>query len=144
MKNIFLKDCMIKKPVTIGVDEPFEKVAELFQKYSIRHLPIINEHKELVGIISQRDLNQVASPKRTEEGTFVYDKTQLAKFILKQIMIKKVFTLKPDETILKAVELMAKRKLGCIPVIDDRKNVVGIICQIDILRIFLEKSKEWS
>jgi len=37
--------------VTCGPDEPGRKVAELFDKYNLRALPVVDKHKRLVGVV---------------------------------------------------------------------------------------------
>ncbi len=55
--------------------------------------------------------------------------------LVKKIMSKKPICLKPNDTLEKALKLMAKNNIGGCPVINDKKNVIGIVTQTDILRI---------
>ena len=137
MKNLPLKEIMTKDPITLNIDEPFCRVAQIFQTQDIRHLPIVNSEGVILGIISQRDLNRIASPKKSPEGDYLYDPAELAKYILKQHIIQKVATLSPNDTLEKAVEIMASKKLGCIPVVTSEGKVVGIATITDILNLFL-------
>ena len=134
MKNVLLKELMVKNPATLDIDAPFRKVAELFLAKRIRHLPVLDKEKKLVGIISQRDLNQVAAPRRTLEGEYIYDTDILDRFILQRIMVKEVAALKADDTLSKALELLIDRKIGCIPIIDHDNRVIGILSYIDVLQ----------
>jgi CBS domain-containing protein len=138
MRNLLLKDIMTKDPVTLNIDEPFCRVAQIFQERDIRHLPIVNSEGVILGIISQRDLNRITSPKKSPEGDYLYDPAELAKYILKQHVIQKVVTLSPEDTLEKAVELMAAKKLGCIPVVTPAGKVTGIATITDILSLFLK------
>ncbi len=142
MKRTLLKDVMVKNPIIIGADEPFYKVAELFQKYGIRHVPVVNEKKELIGLVTQRDVNAVVSPRKSDEGTYFYDRSEMARLILKLVMTKDVTALRPEDTLYHASELMVHKKYGCIPIVDDKKNVVGIITAIDIIKIFLNRANK--
>lgn len=142
MKNLLLRDIMTKDPVTLNIDEPFCRVAQIFQEKDIRHLPIVNSKGVIFGIISQRDLNRIASPKKTPDGAYVYDPEELAKYILKQHVIQKVTTLSPNDTLEKAVELMASKKLGCIPIVNPEGKVAGIATITDILGLFLKNLRE--
>ncbi|MDD5225905.1 MAG: CBS domain-containing protein [Candidatus Omnitrophica bacterium] len=138
MQNLLLKDIMTKDPVTLNIDEPFCRVAQIFQERDIRHLPIVNSQGMILGIISQRDLNRIASPKKGPNGEYLYDPEELSKYILKQHVIQKVFSLSPEGTLEKAVELMAEKKLGCMPVASSDGKVVGIVTITDILKLFLK------
>jgi len=142
MKNLLLKEIMTKNPVTLNIDEPFCRVAQIFQEKDIRHLPIVNSEGVILGIISQRDLNRIASPKKSPDGAYLYDPEELAKYILKQHVIQKVTTLSPDDTLEKAVELMASKKLGCVPVVTSEGKVTGIATITDVLSLFLKNLRD--
>ncbi|HNV85796.1 MAG TPA: CBS domain-containing protein [Candidatus Omnitrophota bacterium] len=142
MKNRPLKDVMIANPVTLNIDEPFFKIAQIFQEKGIRHLPIVNSQNEIVGVMSQRDFNRITSPRKNEKGEYVYDMDKLAKYILEQYIIQEVITLQPEDTVEKAVELMAEKKLGCVPIVDGKRRVVGIVTAIDMLKLLLKILRE--
>lgn len=142
MKNILLKDIMTKDPVTLNIDDSFCRVAEIFQEKDIRHLPIVNSQGVILGIISQRDLNRITSPKKGPNGEYLYDPAELTKYILKQHVIQKVFSLSPEDTLEKAVALMAEKKLGCMPISDPDGKVIGIVTVTDLLRLFLKALRE--
>ncbi|MFC1594163.1 HPP family protein [Candidatus Omnitrophota bacterium] len=133
-----LKDIMVTKPFTIGVDEPFSRVWDIFKIHSIRHLPVLNDERKLEGIITQRDLYKIISPRKTTDGNFVYDKAELDQFILKHVMKKDVVALSPSDTLGHLVDVMVRKKYGCIPVIDETRYLAGIMTQIDVLRILAD------
>jgi CBS domain-containing protein len=140
MVNLYrkLNDIMVKKPYTINIDEPFSRVWEIFASMDIRHLPVVDDGGHLLGIVTQRDLYRIVSPHKTMEGELVYDKMDLDKHILKYVMTQKVATLSPDNNLKDAIELMINSKYGCIPVTDEKNHLVGIITQIDALKVLLE------
>jgi CBS domain-containing protein len=138
MRNTPLKEIMVHDPITVNIDEPFFKIAEIFKEKNIRHIPIVNTQGIIMGIMSQRDFNRIASPEKTASGEYVYNMNDLAKYAIKQHIIHEVLTLTPDDTIERAVELMAEKKLGCIPIVDQAKKVIGIVTAIDALKLFLK------
>lgn len=142
MRKMLLEEIMTKDLVTLNIDEPFCRVAAIFQEKDIRHLPIVNDTGVILGIISQRDLNRITSPKKGPNGEYLYDPAELAKYVLKQHIIHKVFVLKPEDTLEKAVALMAEKKLGCMPVVDSEEKVIGIVTVTDLLKLFLKTLRE--
>jgi len=138
MKTMLLKEIMTQDPITLNIDEPFCRVAQIFQEKDIRHLPIVNAQGLILGIISQRDLNRIASPKKGPNGEYLYDPAELTKYILKQHVIQKVFSLSPEDTLEKALAIMAEKKLGCMPIVDPAGKVVGIVTVTDLLKLFLK------
>ena len=109
MKMMLLKEIMTKDPVTLNIDESFCRVAQIFQEKDIRHLPIVNGQGLILGIISQRDLNRITSPKKGPNGEYLYDPEELTKYVLKQHVIQKVSSLSPEDTLEKALAIMAEK-----------------------------------
>ena len=136
MDKLLIRDVMTASPITLSVNSHFSEVEEHFRRYHIRHIPIVDEHKVLLGIITQRDLYRAYSPRRTLEGDSIYDREELDKLILKYSMTPNPLTLGPDEPVLKAIKIMVSTKYGCIPIVDSEKHIVGIVTQIDILKAF--------
>ncbi len=83
--------------------------------------------------------NQDKPKKENAQNLSAYDKTREVKqfqqenFYARDIMSKNVVFSHQDETILKAYELMNKRNLRHLPVLDGDNNLCGIISDRDIL-----------
>jgi acetoin utilization protein AcuB len=135
MKDILLKDVMVTNPYVLNIDDPFSMVEEYFHMYNIRHLPVVDKDGILKGIITQRDLYRIRSPMKTMEGEAFYDRLDLNRFILKHVMTKGPLTLHPDDTLTEAINAMVKQKYGCIPIVNDENKLLGIVTQIDALRV---------
>ncbi len=55
---------MTKRPAVISADTPGSRVWEMLRDLDVRHLPVINQDRELVGIVSDRDLAVVLARDR--------------------------------------------------------------------------------
>lgn len=137
LRSTKIKELMISPVVTVRESDEFHIVHEKLAGHDIRHLPVVNEPGCVVGLISQRHLYKIHSPRRLEDGSWYYDKDVLDGFILKNVMLKDPFLLKADNTLLEAMGVMVQRKLGCIPIVDPYRLPVGIITRGDILNFFL-------
>jgi CBS-domain-containing membrane protein len=135
LHKILIKDIMVTKLITVGLDAPFSKVWEMFTVHKIRHLPVVNHEKKLKGLVTQRDFYRIVPPKREveDDGSF-YLKEDLDKFILQKVMTVKVETLSPQDTLGKAIDIMVQKKYGCIPVVDEKGVLLGIVTQTDALK----------
>ncbi|OGW78275.1 MAG: hypothetical protein A2Z83_08315 [Omnitrophica bacterium GWA2_52_8] len=133
MFNVALKQIMTSPVETIRSDDSFSRVAEKFERKGIRHLPVVDHQDCLIGLVTQRDLYRVYSPRMTDDGYF-YDPEQLNKFILARVMAHDPFFMGPDERLSEAIKIMAARKYGCIPIVDADRHVIGIITEIDVLK----------
>ena len=54
----------------------------------------------------------------------------------KDIMTKKVLSVKQDTSVVDAIRLMAKNNISGIPVVEDDMTLVGILSEQDVLRLF--------
>jgi CBS domain-containing protein len=110
-------------------------VEKILTASRIKHLPIVNDKGVLVGLITLSDLYRTCSPrKKPEDGSYFYTTEQLNQYILRHVMTKDPFTLKAHSTLLEAMQNMVVGNFGCVPVVDDKKMIVGIITQTDIIR----------
>ncbi len=49
------------------------------------------------------------------------------------VMVRDVVTVKPQDSVAKAVELLAEHDVSALPVVDDDDNVVGVISEADLI-----------
>ena len=133
MKDVPLKELMITKVIFAHRDEPLSSVEAKFRKNGIRHIPVVDEEKRVVGMFTQRDLLRCLPPRKTEDG-YVFDKEQMDRFILKYVMAQDPVVLGPEDTLGHLVEIMARDKFGCIPIVAPDRTLVGIVTQIDVLK----------
>ena len=50
-------------------------------------------------------------------------------------MTRDPVTVHPDDPITRAIDIMAREKYGAIPVVDKENTLVGIVSQIDFLKL---------
>ena len=124
---------MVTQVITVCVSDSLSAVEEKFRRHRIRHLPVMDEKKRVAGVVTLSDLSRCATPKKIEEGYF-YDKEQLNEFILKYVMTPNPQTLKPEDSVFRCVEIMAREKFGCLPVVHEDRTLAGIVTQIDVLK----------
>ena len=140
-----LSEIMSSHVISIPVDAPFSEVARMMRQNDIRHLPIVDDRSKLVGIITQRMLYQIRSPRKLIDGEWYYDEDILNDVILKNVMEKEVVSLQPYHSVGKALMKMTYSRCGGIPSVEDDHTLVGIVTRNDILkfaaRIFQNKKQ---
>jgi acetoin utilization protein AcuB len=102
----------------------------------IRHLPVVGADGLLVGIVTDRDIRQIAfSPAvRARLG----DVADLAdRVTVDEIMTAPVVTVSRFDDLAEAARIMSERKIGALPVVLQGR-VVGILTELDVLRAFAE------
>ena len=106
---------MIKDPITMDKEASVKDALQIMKKHRIGGIPIINSNKELIGIVTNRDLR------------FQKDSSQK----LSRIMTKNVVTAKMGISLDDAEKVLKKHKIEKLPVVD-RNKFVGLITYKDI------------
>ena len=119
-----IRELMHHHPITIQKDASAETAAQLLQKLDVRHLPVMDGTR-LVGMISDRDL----APILLEDPLGAKDARTVS-----QLMEGDVVTVGPEAPAREGVDLMAERRVGALPVVEDGHVLVGIVSYIDVLR----------
>lgn len=131
-----VKELMTQKVMTVSPEDKLDQVFFLFNFENIRHVPVV-EGGKLVGILSDRDLKKVLGPAKKfldrPDGSSILISTRKVRTIMK----RGVFTIGPDERAADAAAIMAKKKIGALPVVQKEK-LVGIITATDILKAFVK------
>ncbi len=102
---------------TDSLAEAMAAMQELF----IRHIPVVDEAGQLVGLVTQRDLLSLEHKKEPVTP-------------LRDVMRTGLVTVAPDTPLRTAAETMIYNKFGCLPVVEDGE-LVGIITETDFLKL---------
>jgi acetoin utilization protein AcuB len=128
-----MRDIMTTRVVTVEMDDRLEVVKEIFDAVNFHHLLVMDEHKTLSGIVSDRDLLKALSPYVGSAAETARDLATLNKRV-HQIMTRRPITWRPQSTVTEAVNLLLKHRISCIPIVDDEFKPVGIVSWRDLLR----------
>ncbi|MDF9408288.1 GGDEF domain-containing protein [Pelotomaculum isophthalicicum JI] len=101
--------------ITAEILDSVSKVASIMEKYKIGGLPVLDEGKQLCGIITSRDV------RNTHHNRIVAD-----------AMSKDVVHVSKNTSLWDVKSILEEKKLERLPVLDDCK-LVGIITKTDIL-----------
>jgi acetoin utilization protein AcuB len=133
---MLVRERMSHPVITVQPEIPIMEAHELMRKDHIRRLPVINKHKRLVGIVSEKDLLHAEPSDATSLDVWEMHYL-LSKITVEEVMIRDVITITEDTPIEEAARIMADSKIGGLPVLRDDR-VVGIITETDLFMIFLE------
>ncbi|WP_163581651.1 CBS and ACT domain-containing protein [Gracilibacillus saliphilus] len=129
---MLVKDIMKKEIVTLSPDATVSDALQLLQKHSIRHIPVINQDKRVLGIVSDRDVRD-ASPSILD---YEINKEVLSRSI-QDIMSTPVVTTHPYEFFEEVATIFYQREFACLPVVKNHQ-LVGMITEKDMLYAFIQ------
>ena len=116
-----ISEIMTVNPITLGQNATLDEAGSLMREHRIRHVPIVGEDKELLGLITQRDLLAVGAAQADGNGVH-------------KIMRRKVYTVSEESDMRSAALMMQEYKIGSLPVLQDKK-LVGIITDSDYVAL---------
>jgi len=133
-----------KSPVvTMAPTTPIYDAIHLMSKEGFRRIPIANPGtKVLEGIVTATDIiDYLGGGKKFEiiQQKFGGNFFKAINEPIKLIMTQNAVSVKTSAKISEAIELMRKKNLGGLPVVDDENHVKAIITERDIVSLFANR-----
>ena len=122
--------------ITIHPKMPMQDALNLMHQEHVRRFPVVDKRGRLVGIVFEKDLLD-ALPSDAASLSIYEVNYLLSKITVKEIMTDNVITITEGTPIEEAARIMADNKIGGLPIIHE-DEVVGIITETDLFKIFLE------
>jgi CBS domain-containing protein len=118
-----VEDFMSTGVITLKETDALSAAQIEMQLAEIRHLPVVDKRSHVVGVVSDRDILRNLT------------KIDGKPLPVAQIMSRRVRTVRPSTPAHEAASLMVELKIGCLPVVGEEEQIVGIITESDFLRI---------
>jgi acetoin utilization protein AcuB len=135
---ITVSEIMTSNVYVSNMDIPIAEAIEVCSQKKIRHLPIVDDLGELAGLVTDRDLRYYISPRIGTISENNADRESL-KRPLHLVMIRNIITAEPQTSIAEAAQSMIDHRVGCLPVIDPHRHVIGMITATDLIRCIAQK-----
>jgi acetoin utilization protein AcuB len=126
-------EIMSRDLVCIIMDTPLGEAMEMCSDKRIRHLLILDDQKQLVGLVTDRDLRCLINPRVGTISENNSDRESLKRPV-HLVMVREPVVACPENSLSEAAELMLANRVGCLPVVDEELHVVGIVTTTDLLR----------
>jgi CBS domain-containing protein len=123
--QIPVEKIMALNPIVVEKGDGLAEVVKKMIANSVGAIPVIDEMRVVKGIVTVRDLVGLLGKGSEPMGVKV-----------SEIMSTKVATIGPDSTMTEAVGLMSDLKVRRLPVVLRSGEILGMISNKDILRLF--------
>ena len=127
-----IRDLMSTNVVTITEDTSIDDAKKIMDAHKIRRLPVMKKDK-LVGLVTKHMLLEAAPSPATSLSIHELHYL-LAKMTVKEIMVKKPYTISPDMAPEEALQVGQEMGYGAFPVMEDSR-LVGMVTESDIVRL---------
>jgi len=123
---MLVKNYMTQTPVTIRQDADYGSAFDIMETKNLHHLPVVDSNDTVVGILTRRDLQLAARH------------FQEAPVEVGEVMHKPVFTTTADTKLAGAAATMMEHRIGCLPVLDEQQQVIGMVTETDLFRALID------
>ena len=134
---MFVSKSMTRKVITVGPDAGILEASDLMTRHGIRHLPVVQPERRLIGIVTDRDIRSSLPPSHLPGSDSEETRRRVAGLKVQDIMTRDPVAVSPNDTLQDVLLLIQKIRVGAFPVVDAGGILKGIISVRDLLRAFI-------
>lgn len=134
---MLIREWMTQNVVTVTSDTSMMKASRLLREKKIGRLPVVDDSGYVVGIVSDRDIKE-ASPSKATTLDMHELHYLLSELKVKDIMTKKPFCVKPEDSVESVALKMIEMRVGGMPVVDGNGRIQGIITDSDLFKVLID------
>lgn len=131
---MLVKHLMSWPVITVFDTSTVGESLEIIRKKNIRHLPVVDLSQNLVGIVTETDLLKVFP---NGKGLSTFQSNLLSRTPVEKVMQSNPICISPDTIVEEAALSMRTNKISCLPVLDDKNKLVGLLAKNDIIDAFI-------
>jgi CBS domain-containing protein len=146
-----VREIMTPSPKKVSTTAPLDEVAKLLLSSAFTGLPVVDEEDRPVGVIAQGDLiykagmpmrlGLLTESDREKVGAIL---GALASKQASEVMTKPAVNIADDNLVTEAVDLMLKKQVKRLPVVDAAGKLVGILSRVDVFRTAMKECPDWT
>ncbi len=123
---------MTRDVVTLAEDDTLADARTCMEQGRIRHIPVVRGAK-LVGLITHRDI-LAASFSVFAQVSRAKEHRVFAQIPVRELM-REAYAVPPGTRVRDAAKVMLDNQYGCLPVVDEGGNLLGIVTEADFLKL---------
>jgi CBS-domain-containing membrane protein len=130
------RSVMHPRPAVVAPETMLFGAVAVMRDRQVRHLPVVNSARHVVGVITDRDIRQKVGDPR---GALLDGQTaeRMRDIPVSAVMSCPVWTVKESASLFSVASELVERRVGALPVVDDDQKLVGIISYVDLIRALL-------
>ena len=137
---MLVRDVMTTNVITVQPDDTLRTAQERMAACACRRLPVVDEDRRLVGIITDRDVRlALNSPLVLRERW--QDDMLVTQTTIEVCMTPDPITIAPDAPLADVIDVLLEHKISGLPVVDGDR-LVGIITVTDLLIAFRDELRK--
>lgn len=137
MSPALVKHIMTLDVVTFFAEQTLPLAEDVMRIHKFRHLPVIDSQRQLLGLVTQRDvlraqisfLTGLTADERRARQETVH---------VSELMTRDVWTVAPETLASHAGQTLLDHNFSCLPVVDRAGILVGIVTERDFLKFAIK------
>jgi CBS domain-containing protein len=126
---------MRRDPASVTPLAPLLEAVGIMVDQGVRHIPVIDDDRRVVGIISDRDVRTaIGDPLEALHG----DLPELEELRVAGVMTTNVTTVPESASLAEAAHHFIDERIGALPVVDAQQRLIGIVSYVDVIRALQE------
>jgi CBS domain-containing protein len=124
---------MTRVPATAAADDSLIDAAARMADRGIRHLPVVDGDRHVVGILSDRDVRtavgNVSRPLHPDDAV-----VRIRSLRVTDAMTRDAFVVRDNAPFAEVAKIFIDQRVGAVPVVDGADHLVGIISYVDVFK----------
>ena len=130
---MYISQHMKLDPVTVGPETSIAMAKELLESKHFRHLPVVDEQGCLMGMATDRDIRSAYPSTVAALNNLDTELEKINQTPVSEIMSCDVINLMDSSTLDDALLLFDRQKVGALPVLDEKRKVIGMFSIRDLI-----------
>jgi CBS domain-containing protein len=136
--RLTVRDIMTQRVFRVYPDTPARELLELMSRNDLKAVPVVGEKREVLGMVSDRDLLRHLMPNVLRAGAGERSEPQPGERAnldvpVREIMSRSVMCISEDQALAEVVSTMINKDVERLPVVNEGK-LTGFLTRGDVLR----------
>ncbi len=131
--ELTVADLMTLEPVVVAADAPIEEAHRLLLEFGVSGLPVVDDVRSLVGVVSQTDFMHLESP---DVRTVIHHKPSGIR--VGEVMTRPAVTVLMSTTLVDAAQTMLEERVHRVVAIDGSRRPIGVLSAMDFVKLYAE------
>ncbi len=123
-EELRVSDAMVPRVITCKPDETIADAARKMAENDVGSVVVVDDKGLIIGILTEGDIVRRVVAKDLDPS----------RTLVKHVMTPNPITIYEDAPLSAAADLMSRKRIGHLPVVDKENKLVGIITRSDIIR----------
>ncbi len=130
-------ELMTADPLCVTRDASLKDAHDLMRSKNVRHIPVIDEHGALVGMLTQKIMIAKVMSLMAQYGATALERKEKQQLVA-DLMATDFAAVTPQQSLADVVKFFIDHRHGCLPVVDENNKLKGILTSSDFVRLAAE------